>query len=102
MHQWNSLVRARLDAMRVDPARANDIVDELAQHVAQHHAELVASGVEDDDALRRALAPLNDPARLARELARADRPRVVAVEPPSSNGGRLLAGLVRDIRYSAR
>jgi putative ABC transport system permease protein len=103
MPQWNALVQARLDAMRVDPARARDIVDELAQHVAQHYAELVASGVETDDALRQALAPLNDPARLARELAHADRPRHLAVEPPSSsNGGRFLSGLGRDIRYAAR
>ena len=34
MHNWKALVRARLDPLPVDPARAGDIVDELAQHVA--------------------------------------------------------------------
>src|SRR4029079_14599343 len=81
MHDWPALVRARLTDLTVDPARAADIVDELAQHVAQHHAELVASGVGAPEALRRALAPLDDPARLSREIARADRPRRAAPVP---------------------
>ena len=51
MRNWKSLVRARLNPLPVDPARAGDIVDELAQHVADHHAELVSSGVPDADAI---------------------------------------------------
>ena len=43
MRNWKALVRARLNPLPVDPARAGDIVDELAQHVAEHYAELVAS-----------------------------------------------------------
>ncbi len=79
-----------------------DIVDELAQHVAQHHAELVAAGVQENEALRRALAPLNDPEGVSRALARADRPRTGAVEPPPSMPVRSLGGIAGDVRYAAR
>ncbi len=67
MHDFKALVQARLDSLRVDPARAIDIVDELSQHVAQHYGELVASGVDEQQAMRRALAPL-DPARDFRRI----------------------------------
>ena len=101
MHDWKALVRARLTGLAVDPARAADIVDELAQHVAQDHADLLASGLSEADALARALAPLNDPARIARELARADRVRHRAPVPPAEEA-RWTAGLVHDIRYAVR
>jgi hypothetical protein len=41
---WKSLVRARVAPLPVDPAREADIVDELAQHVAQDYAERLANG----------------------------------------------------------
>jgi hypothetical protein len=84
MHDWNALVRARLNPLPVDPARAGDIADEMAQHVAQEYADLVASGVAEGEALERVLAPLADRARVAEEIARADRPRAAAALPPPS------------------
>jgi len=103
MHNWNALVRARLNPLPVDPARAGDIADEMAQHVAQEYADLVASGVPEADALERALAPLADRAQVAEEIARADRPRAAAALPPPSDGSSgLLIDLGRDVRYAAR
>jgi len=102
MRNWKSLVRARLNPLPVDPARAGDIVDELAQHVADHHAELVASGVPDADAIELALAPLDDRAHVAAEIARADRARSAAPVPPPSGSANLVVDLARDIRYAAR
>src|SRR5262245_5638348 len=100
MHNWKQLVRARLGPLPVDAARASDIVDELAQHVAEHHRDLIADGVGDEEAIERALAPLA--ARAAAEIARADRPRSSAPPPPATSGGGLLTGLTRDVRYAAR
>ena len=78
-----------LGTLPLDPARAADIVDELAQHVAQHYADLIASGVAPEPAVREALAPLDDPARLAIEIARADRPRPpLAPAPPATTARR--------------
>src|SRR5262245_24458260 len=113
--RWQALVRARLgslSAYNIDPAREVDIVAELAQHVAEHHAELVAAGVPYAEAERRALAPLDAPdplhslragpsRSLAREIARADRPRPVAPPPPPA-GGSVLQNIGRDVRYAIR
>src|SRR5258705_9486953 len=103
MPDWKALVRARLNPLPVDPARAGDIADEMAQHVAEDYAELVASGVPEAEALERALAPLADRARVAEEIARAARPRAAAAPPPPSDrSSGLLVDLARDVRYAAR
>ena len=102
MPDWKALIRARLGTLPLDPARAADVVDELAQHVAQHYADLTASGVEGEDALRQALAPLDDPARIAAEIARADRPRPAAAPVPPADAGSFAIDVGRDIRYAAR
>jgi putative ABC transport system permease protein len=101
MPDFASLVRARLEPLDVDPARAADIVDELAQHCAEHHAELVASGLDEAAAIERALAPLVDRVHVARAIARADRPRPVAPTPPSP-AARPLVDVWRDVRYAIR
>jgi len=102
MHDWKALVDARLAPLPLDPPRASEIVDELAQHVAEHHAELVASGMADDEALAVVLRPLDDPLRLSREIARADRPRSSAPTPPPAAGVNLASDLCRDVAYAAR
>jgi putative ABC transport system permease protein len=102
MHDWKSIVRARLGPLDTDPPRAADIVAELAQHVSQHYAELVAAGVPAAEAERLALAPLDDPARVAAEIARADRPRRTAPAPPPSGRRSPLQDLARDVRYAVR
>jgi putative ABC transport system permease protein len=101
MPDWRALVRARVGALPLDPARAADIVDELAQHVAQHCADLTAAGMDEPAAIREALAPLDDPARVAAEIARADRPRPTTPAPPPDTGS-LLVDVWRDLRYAAR
>ena len=99
MTDWKSLVRERLGPLSVDSSRAADIVDELAQHVAEHYTDLIAEGVGEAEALERALAPLA--ARAAAEIARADRPRTSVPTPPSSDA-RPFTGLTHDVRYAAR
>jgi putative ABC transport system permease protein len=99
---FRALVRARLAPLTVDPAREADIVSELAQHVAEHHAELVASRVPPDRALEMALAPLDDRDRVAAEIARADRPRAAAPEPPAAFAASIAGDFFRDLRYGAR
>jgi len=101
MPEWTSLVRARLGRLPLDAAREADIVEELAQHAADDYAALVASGIPVQQAIDAALAPLDDPARIASEIARADRPRTVAPEPPAGRAP-LAATFARDVRYAAR
>ena len=101
MPDWKALVRARLGPLAVDPSREADIVEELAQHAADDYAELIAAGSSHADAIRAALGPLEDRARVAGDLSRADRPRVSAPEPPA-RGASLLSTAARDVRYAAR
>jgi len=101
MRDWKALVRARVGPLSLDGARDADIVAELAQHAADHFAELVANGIDDREAERLALAPLNDRDRVALQIAGADRPRNPAPDPPPS-GGTALANIPRDVRYAVR
>jgi predicted permease len=101
MPDWKAEVRARLGRVPVHPVREADIVEELAQHVADHYAELTAAGVPEGEALAAALAPLDDRARVAEELARADRRRPAAPTPPPP--GTTIAGeIARDVGYAIR
>jgi len=101
MPDWRALVRARLGPLPVDPAREADIVDELAQHAAEHYADLIAGGAAEADAMRTALAPLSDPRRVAADIARADRPRPAAPAPPAA-GGSIAGAFLRDVTYAVR
>jgi putative ABC transport system permease protein len=101
MPDWKALVRARLGPLPVDPAREIDIVDELAQHAAEHASELVSAGMREQDAIAAALAPLADRARVATEIARAERPRRAGPPPPAA-GGSPAGAFARDVRYAVR
>ena len=102
MHDWRALVRARIGELPLDPARAADIVDELARHVAQHHADLVSSGVKTRPMpCERRSRRSTIRARVAAEIARADRPRPPAPLPPAATGSPVV-DLGRDVRYAAR
>ena len=102
MPDFKALVRARLGPLPLDAARAADIVDELAQHAADHFAELVAGGASEADALAAALAPLDGSGRAAAAIARADRARPSAPPPPPASRGSLAADVWRDARYGVR
>jgi putative ABC transport system permease protein len=102
MPDWSSLVRTRLVALRLDPAREREIVEELSQHLDQRYDELRNDGRSEADARRIAADELLDPDALARHM----RPlRQANVPPPIAPGAprRHLAGdLWQDLRYAAR
>ncbi len=104
-YDWKALVRGRIAPLPLDPVREADIVDEMAQHVAEHHAELVASGVPEAKAVEQALKPLDDRRRVAEEIARSDRPRpahTAPPPPPASGPASLVIDLARDAQYAVR
>ena len=107
---FKALVRARIGAVPVDPAREADIVDELAQHLADDYADLVASGVPASDAVALALAPLDDPTTahllksgVAAKARRLKPSRLAYYEPvPPSSGASVAGTIARDVRYGIR
>src|SRR5687767_3338782 len=105
---WRQLVRARLTDASIDritgnPAHDEDIVEELAQHLAQRFDDHVARRIPDTQALDLALAELAEPTTLARALRDAARPRRIAPVPPIV-GGRpsMWNDFAQDLRYGAR
>ena len=108
-HDWRALVRDRIAAL--DIAREPEILDELAQHLSDLHAEGVAAGLTDAAALDRALAALpREREATARHLVDAARslPGVIAdrwtvAEPPlRARGAGLLSDFRRDLVHAIR
>ena len=56
MHDWQSEVRARLAHLRLKPEREADIVDEIAQHLAERYREAISGGASPEEATAAALA----------------------------------------------
>ncbi|HEY7509364.1 MAG TPA: ABC transporter permease [Vicinamibacteria bacterium] len=101
MPDWKRELQERLDGLALDPARAVEIVEELSQHLAEHHAELLGAGLSPEEAERQTRAELRDHA-LVPNLGRL---RQAATPPPVTLGAprrRLLADLAQDVRYALR
>ncbi|MDO8835150.1 MAG: ABC transporter permease [Vicinamibacterales bacterium] len=102
MTDWTAIVREHLHHAAEDPAREAEIIEELAQHLAQREAELRAAGVAPNDARRRVLNDVPEWPRLASAIRTADRPRPMAPSPPRQQPTHPMAGLWDDLRYAAR
>ena len=66
---WASDIRLRLSSLRLSPARENEIVDELSQHLEDRWRELVGGGAPEDEATRLALAEFREGNLLAQYMA---------------------------------
>jgi putative ABC transport system permease protein len=103
MPEWKSEIRARLAKLRLAPTREAAIVEELAQHLNDCYAELLAGGATEAEALQQTLAELSGSELLARELRRVERQ--AAPEPIVLGTNRrtnMLADLWQDLRFGAR
>ena len=100
--QWHDYVRGRLSDITGDAARDEEIVEELAQHLAQRYDEARAAGAAHDHALAAVTSELRERAQLARLIREADRPRPRPPVPPASRSATMLSDLWLDIRYAVR
>jgi predicted permease len=102
MPDWSAAIRARLTAVRLDPAREADVVEELALHLDERYEELKRAGASDVEAHRVALDELLAPDVLTERM----RPLKVAQSPPplpsQSATGTLATGWWLDLRYAVR
>jgi putative ABC transport system permease protein len=99
--EWIPRVRERLGGLAISAARGEEIVEELAQHLADRCNEARAAGASKEEADRLALEELAD-GELTRELLRSVR-RTVEPIPLGASGGRgLVADVWQDLRYSIR
>ncbi|HEV2664259.1 MAG TPA: ABC transporter permease, partial [Blastocatellia bacterium] len=103
MPDWKAEIRTRLVGLQLTPAREAAIVEELAQFLDDHYAELLSGGVTSAEAERQTRAELSGSELLARELRRAERR--IHQEPVALGTNRrtnMLADLWQDLRYGAR
>jgi putative ABC transport system permease protein len=99
------VVRRELASITGDPARDEEIVDELAQHLALRLDELRRAGTSEEEALAVIRAELRDASSsgvaLVDAIRGADRERPIAPVPPPARG-QLGRDLWRDVRYALR
>jgi putative ABC transport system permease protein len=100
---WKQEIRRRLGKLKLEPTREAAIIEELAQHLEDCYAELLAGGATPAAAYRQTLAELSGGELLTRELRRVERR--VAPEPIVLGTNRrtnMLANLWHDLRFGAR
>jgi putative ABC transport system permease protein len=103
MPDWNPQIRRRLAGLQLAPTRETAIVEELAQHLGDCYAELLAGGATPAEAYQQTLAALSGSELLTRELRRVERR--VAPEPivfGTNRRASMIANLWNDLRYGAR
>src|SRR5262249_31441950 len=94
--------RARLLSLRLDAARENEIVEELAQHLDDAYRELRAAGTSHEDAMRIAVDEIDDRGLLAREMRPLKQSSFAAPPQPGAPARRLLPDVGQDVRYASR
>jgi putative ABC transport system permease protein len=100
--RWNDEIRRRLRGAGLEPARELEIVRELAQHLDDRYAELLAAGLAPDAAARQTLDDLNDHELMTRDLALVERLEPRGAVLGDARRVSALAGVWQDVRYGLR
>jgi hypothetical protein len=101
--QWKSEIRQRLAGLRLAPMREAAIIEELAQFLEDHYAELLAGGAGEAEAYQQALAELSGSEFLTQELRRVERQVSQEIVVLGTNRRtNMIADLWQDLRYGAR
>src|SRR5262245_54916576 len=103
MPDWKPEIRRRLANLQLPPTREAAIVEELAQHLDESYAELLAGGVSEADAYRHVHAELHDGELLTHGLQRVERstnpdPIVLGTNRRTN----MIGDLWQDLRFGAR
>jgi len=68
MHDWDRIVEQRLPKLKLPEAREAEIREELAEHFAEMHVDLLAKTGSAEEAMRQALEEIGDWHSLARKI----------------------------------
>jgi hypothetical protein len=102
MPDWKEELRRRLARLQITPTREAAIVEELAQHLDDRYAELLAGGATKDEAYRRTLAELSHSESLARERRQVERRAEAAPLIWGTRRMKMIGDAWQDLRYSLR
>jgi len=102
MPDWSKEIRAALERLNLEPTREHDVIEELSQHLDDRYDELMAHGMDAQQAYQTLHAELEDGC-LSRELKSIIRKAHEPLSPGSSGPKKkLFGGLGRDLRYGGR
>jgi putative ABC transport system permease protein len=100
---WKAEIRRRLAKSRLEPTREAAIVEELAQHLEDYYAELLAGGATEAQAYRQTLSELHGSELFGRELRQLERQFTHESSVLIKNRRtKMIANLWQDLRYGAR
>ena len=101
MHDWRRYVRSHLPPLDVSGPREAEIVEELAAQLESTYERARARGLDDEPAMRLAIAEVPDWAAFASTVRTIERPYV---QPPvaGAGSGGIVTGFSQDIRYAIR
>jgi predicted permease len=103
MPDWRAEVRRRLARAALRPTREMEIVEEIAQHVEERYARLVAAGASDEEAIAGAWRELDTAPEFEAAIAHLETAPPLLLPPPRPPArGAWVATLWQDVRYSAR
>jgi putative ABC transport system permease protein len=99
---WRDEIRRRLSALNLSERRVNEIADEIAEHLEDRHAQMIADGHSADDARAAVWRELEAPDALARRVHYAEHPGVTDVSVTRSQGQRVMRRIANDMRMGLR
>src|SRR5947209_12858863 len=103
MPEWKSEIRKCLAGLNLDPAREDEIIDELALHLQDQYEELQINGVAGPEAQLRLLADLRRGDFLVSQLKQVEHGRYhEPLELGATRRTNMFADLWRDLRYGMR
>lgn len=103
MPNFKAEIRTRLSGLALSPARENEIIEELSQHLEDQYEDAVSRGASEEQAEREVLSDLNLPELLGQELRPVERrvsPNPMVLGREGRNN--LLADIAQDLRYALR
>jgi predicted permease len=102
MPEWKDEVGKRLASLGLEPLREGEIIEELAQHLADRYGELLAGGARPEDAYRAALGDLQDGHLLAQQLRCLERTALIEPVMGEPKGATMISDLGHDLSYGLR
>lgn len=102
MPEWKPEISKQLARLNISPAREQEIIEELSDHLENLYEEIVTEGATPEEAYRDVLSSLSHTDLLA-ELRATERTAPADPIPEGVvNSGHLFADLGLDLRYAAR
>lgn len=102
MPEWTSYIRPHLAALRLDPSREAEILEEISQHLDARFEDLLRDGTTETEAQRLVTEELLVPEALAEFMQPLHQARAPLPLTPSTPGTRVFTGLWQDLRIAAR